>query len=383
MNAMETEDVGAISYLDSAERNGIENEYAGNVSTKGCGDCEEMNAGCVDGGEASSVDIGNTGETGIFCPRAKHNCPFPSCKASVVHLPRHMRQVHGWSKVDSTAVLGTFDLRNPRPGPFSAEKKRKHARKVCPVPSCGSIIKRIHNHLAQKHKIKRGRSPRFVKLVKKTEKYEPAVVDCEMTSSHESSVNSSDENQSEDQWKMKNPSSSKVYETVYDSEDSVQYDWILNNIVKGGGKKGGKDVDDRSYDEGKCGGGDCGDGEGKCGSADCDDEDIGGDEYDGGYCGGGEFGGEDNVSGGEKFGGGDSDVNEFGGGVSGDKGSYGGNEKRCTENVGDSVDVEGDNDGGTAAANLLSNVDDKVLLSNFKDWLSSPDGGRKYTKCAQ
>jgi hypothetical protein len=177
MNAMETEDVGGVSCVDSAERNAIANEYVGDVSAKRGGDCGEMNAGCVDG---------------------------PSCKASVVHLPRHMRQVHGWSTVDSTAVLGTFDLRNPRPAP-SAVKKRKHARKVCPVPDCGSIIKRIHNHLAQKHKIKRG-SPRFVKLVKKTEKFESAVVDCEMTSSHESSVNSSDEDQSEDQWKMKKQS---------------------------------------------------------------------------------------------------------------------------------------------------------------------------------
>jgi hypothetical protein len=87
---------------------------------------------------------------------------------------------------------------------------------------------------------------------------------------------------------------------------------------------------------------------------------IGGDEYDGGH----------NVGGGEKFGDGSSDADEFGSGVSGEKGGYGGNEKRCTENVGGSVDGEGDNDDGdTAAANVSSSVDDKVLLSNFKDWL--------------
>ncbi|CAB3991928.1 Neurofilament medium polypeptide [Paramuricea clavata] len=89
----------------------------------------------------------------------------------------------------------------------------------------------------------------------------------------------------------------------------------------------------------------------------------------------------------------DSNANEFGSGVSGDKGGYGGNEKRgSVDGEGDNDDGEGDDregddgegdDGDTAAANLPSNVDDMVLLSNFKDWLSGPDGGRKYAKCAQ
>lgn len=197
------------------------------------------------------------------------------------------------------------------------------------------------------HNIKRG-SSRFVKLVKKAPKYEPPVVDCEMTSSDESSVNSSDEDQYEDLWKMKKPSSSKVYEAVYNSEDSAEYDRILNDIVKGGGKKGGKDVD-------------------------------------GGHSGGGTFYGGDNVGDDEEFDGGDSgDENEFGGGVLGDKGGHGGNEESGTENVGgDSVDGEGDNDYDTATANVSSNVDDKVMLSNFKDWLTGPDGGRKDNTIAQ
>ncbi|CAB4043461.1 Neurofilament medium polypeptide, partial [Paramuricea clavata] len=378
MNVMEIEDVGGVSCVDGAERNVIETEYnVGDVNAKGGGDCGEVNDGRVDGGEPS------TGETGIKRSRAKHNCPFPSCKASVVHLPRHMRQVHGWSKADSTAVLGTFDLRNSRPASSSAVKKRKHARKVCPVRDCGSIVKRIHNHLAQKHNIKRG-SPRFVQLVKNTENYEPAVVDCEMTS-HESSVNSSDEDQSEDQWRMKKPGSSEVYQTVYDSEDSAEYDWILENIVKGGGKKGGKDVDDRRY-EGKCGGGDYGDGEGKSGSANYDDEDIGGDEYDGGHCGGGEFGGENNVGGGDnvgdgKFGG----ENNVGGGE-----ILGGEDSNAVD--GDGNDVDGNDAGGDIGGDIGEtksghvspiSIDDKVTVSNFKDWLRGPDGGRKDEKCAR
>ena len=43
--------------------------------------------------------------------RQKHECPFPSCNAKVVHLPRHMRQMHKWDKSRSTDVLSMFDLR--------------------------------------------------------------------------------------------------------------------------------------------------------------------------------------------------------------------------------------------------------------------------------
>ena len=44
-------------------------------------------------------------------PRQKHECPFPSCNAKVIHLPRHMRQVHGWDEFRSGRVLSMFDLR--------------------------------------------------------------------------------------------------------------------------------------------------------------------------------------------------------------------------------------------------------------------------------
>ncbi len=50
---------------------------------------------------------------------------------------------------------------------------------------------------------------------------------------------------------MKDPNSSKVYEAAYNSENSAEYDRILNDVVKGGGKKGGRDVYGRGC-EGKC-----------------------------------------------------------------------------------------------------------------------------------
>ena len=48
--------------------------------------------------------------------RGKHICPFPSCSAKVVHLPRHMRQVHKWEKEDSAGVVNAFRLRKDKKG---------------------------------------------------------------------------------------------------------------------------------------------------------------------------------------------------------------------------------------------------------------------------
>lgn len=36
--------------------------------------------------------------------RTKHKCPFPSCSAEVIHLPRHMRQRHQWETKNASKV---------------------------------------------------------------------------------------------------------------------------------------------------------------------------------------------------------------------------------------------------------------------------------------
>ncbi len=412
--------------------NAIETEDVRGVTATLVGDGEEINAAnsgepdCVDSREGNDVNVGNAGETGKKQRRARHKCPFPSCKGNVIHLPRHMRQVHDWNQSDSANVVGTFDLRKPGSS-SSAIKKRKHQRKVCPKISCGAIVRRIHNHLAQVHNIKRG-SDKLVKLVKRATKYEPVVLDCLVTSSDESSVESSDVDRCQDLLKMKDPNSTKVYDAVYDSQDSAEYDRILNDIVKGGGKKGGRDVYGRGC-EGKCsssgdghlgdedigGGGHSGGDEefesgNKNGGDQFNDQDNGGDEFVGGDSGGDdEFGvgvtgddashkgnkdsgtenvGGDSVNGGHESVGRESgDDGEFGGEVSDYGASHRNNEESGTENTGgDSVDGKdgNGNDGGdTATGKVSSNVDEKVILSNFNDWLTGPDGGRKDQKSAR
>ncbi|CAB3996018.1 Hypothetical predicted protein [Paramuricea clavata] len=242
-----------------AEEMGCMNSGNGREETDGGNGQKEME--CMDGGngreemdggngeeEVDAVHGGNGGKTGGKCRRAKHKCPYTACNASVIHLPRHMKQLHGWNKTDSSGVLGTFDLRKGKP----SVKKREHPRKVCPKIECGAIVRRIHNHLAQVHKIKRG-SPQYLKLVEKAENYLPP--EDNISSSDESLVDSSDYDQLGTLRNMKNPSSSRnVYESVYDSEDSADYKRFLNSVVKSGDKKCDKDDDNRSHDEGKYGG---------------------------------------------------------------------------------------------------------------------------------
>ena len=43
--------------------------------------------------------------------RQKIDCPLASCKAKVVHLPRHMRNVHHWTKEAAANVLHKYNMR--------------------------------------------------------------------------------------------------------------------------------------------------------------------------------------------------------------------------------------------------------------------------------
>ena len=43
--------------------------------------------------------------------RVKKECPLPSCRKKVVHLPRHLRNVHKWDKTMARAAPVRFNLR--------------------------------------------------------------------------------------------------------------------------------------------------------------------------------------------------------------------------------------------------------------------------------
>ena len=114
--------------------------------------------------------------------RASHSCPLKGCKSKVIHLPRHLRDVHKWTKEKARKATSTFGLRKsflPKfsekkveqsPGKTEQEKKRKdyHRHRRCPVNGCNSVVKRLSNHIQQVHKeIKKG-SPVYKQLLRET-----------------------------------------------------------------------------------------------------------------------------------------------------------------------------------------------------------------------
>ena len=107
--------------------------------------------------------------------RVKKPCPFPSCQSRVYHIPRHLQDVHGWTKEHSRSALGRFGLRKTytySSAPKIVSRKRKissqsseeekegkkkikdyHHYRYCPVEGCSSIVKRLPPHLKNVHKI--------------------------------------------------------------------------------------------------------------------------------------------------------------------------------------------------------------------------------------
>ena len=86
--------------------------------------------------------------------RGKHLCPVPSCESSVIHLPRHLEM--SWLESQKVkGVLSAFNLRKIK-NQTTKRIRRNYQGKICPIRGCRSIVRRMHNHLADVHKLKRG-----------------------------------------------------------------------------------------------------------------------------------------------------------------------------------------------------------------------------------
>ena len=117
---------------------------------------------------------GKCGPIGRKTTRQKKRCPLPSCDSIVYHIPRHLKEVHGWTKELSRTALSRFGLRKSyaytepskvtakkkKPNPevkvkSEGEKKAKdyHHYRYCPVGGCTSLVKRLPPHLKKVHKL--------------------------------------------------------------------------------------------------------------------------------------------------------------------------------------------------------------------------------------
>ncbi|XP_076129912.1 uncharacterized protein LOC143111554 [Alosa pseudoharengus] len=81
------------------------------------------------------------------CGRGTKSCIVSGCTAVVIHLPRHLRQVHQWNPKEARDTVHSF--RKPL-SPTS------HPLQMCPVEGCGRMAQRIPQHLRQYHKLRIG-----------------------------------------------------------------------------------------------------------------------------------------------------------------------------------------------------------------------------------
>jgi hypothetical protein len=86
--------------------------------------------------------------------RRKLICPLRSCRSNVVHLPRHMRNVHKWTKEAAAKVLLKYNIRKRKQAQPTKTHKDYHRRRRCPVSKCHSIVFRLPVHLRKVHNMK-------------------------------------------------------------------------------------------------------------------------------------------------------------------------------------------------------------------------------------
>ena len=79
----------------------------------------------------------------------------PECKRYVVHLPRHLRNCHSWTKDKARVAVRDLGLRSAARHKPKPKHKHYHHPRQCPVEGCSASVKRLSCHL-QSHKISKG-----------------------------------------------------------------------------------------------------------------------------------------------------------------------------------------------------------------------------------
>ena len=125
-------------------------------------------------------------EIKICGKRMKKPCPVPSCEVEVVHLPKHLRNVHKWNKEYARTSLSQFKLRKKyefssaetaatgnrklrkSSGETCTAKKPNRKGRLCPFTGCMTVTKRLPQHLQRKHKLSRadGKYKKYLSIAK-------------------------------------------------------------------------------------------------------------------------------------------------------------------------------------------------------------------------
>ena len=110
--------------------------------------------------------------------RKKRLCPLKGCKSQVIDLPRHLRDVHKWSREKAQKATSKFGMRksfSPKVVEKGKENKWKdyHHHRKCPVSGCHSTVKRLSHHLQQVHKEIRKGSSEYKALLQEARSIKP------------------------------------------------------------------------------------------------------------------------------------------------------------------------------------------------------------------
>lgn len=102
--------------------------------------------------------------------RGRKRCPVDGCQVTVIHLPRHLRQVHEWGREEAQSAVNTFSLGAPsRHGDSSSKAKNNHHSRPCPMTGCHEVVKRLPAHLRKQHKLEKN-SPLYRELLTASQK---------------------------------------------------------------------------------------------------------------------------------------------------------------------------------------------------------------------
>ena len=130
-----------------------------------------------------------------------------------------MRKCHGWTPRKAGKVLSSFELRKTS-RKTSEKPKRLYKGIICPEPECTSVVKRIHNHLIQVHKHKKGTAEYKRLLAAAIRHNPPAMSAASMTEeSSESDVVSSSESFKASPCKVKKSHIRNIFDRVYTSSE--------------------------------------------------------------------------------------------------------------------------------------------------------------------
>jgi len=83
--------------------------------------------------------------------RQKKLCPV--CNSSVIHLPRHLQNVHHWKAEKARCAVQVYGLRKSSSSVANEHKPKSdcHRYKQCPMDKCSHSVKRLSSHLLEFH----------------------------------------------------------------------------------------------------------------------------------------------------------------------------------------------------------------------------------------